>query len=78
MAERMLEAAEETLRMSRERRTFGVGSVLETLSAEEELTRARLDFVALVAEANRAQLVLQRAIGGAPEKESGSDVMPRN
>lgn len=66
MAERMLESAEATLRLSRERRAFGVGSVLETLDAEEELTRARLDFVGLVAEANRAQLELQRAIGADP------------
>lgn len=78
MAERMLEAAEETLRLSRERRAFGVGSVLETLAAEEELTRARLDFVGLVAEANAAQLELQRAVGEVPENRSGSDDIPRN
>lgn len=82
MAERMLESAEATLRLSRERRAFGVGSVLETLAAEEELTRARLDYVALVAEANAAQLELQRAIGDdpdeRPEKSSGSDVIPRS
>lgn len=78
MGERMLEAAEEALRLSRERRAFGIGAVLETLAAEEELTRARLDFVALVAELNRAQLELQRAIGEAPASESGSDVIPRS
>lgn len=78
MAERMLESAEETLRLCRDRRAFGVGSVLETLAAEEELTQARLDYVGLVAEANRAQLELQRAIGDDPENASGSDVIPRS
>jgi len=78
MAERMLEASEETLRLSRERKAFGVGSVLETLAAEEDLTRARLEYVGLVSEANRAQLELQRAIGDEPGKTSGSDVIPRS
>lgn len=78
MAERMLESAEATLRLSRERRAFGVGSVLETLAAEEDLTRARLDYVALVAEANAAQLELQRVIGDDPEKTTGNDVIPRS
>lgn len=78
MAERMLEAAEATLRLSRDRRAFGVGAVLETLAAEEELTRARLDYVALVAEANAAQLELQRVVGVDPENPSGSDVIPRS
>lgn len=78
MAERMLESAEATLRLSRERREFGVGSVLETLAAEEELTRARLDYIGLVAEANAAQLELQRAIGADLSNESGSEVIPRS
>ena len=59
-------------------KAYGVGSVLETLAAEEDLTRARLDYVGLVAEANAAQLELQRAIGADPEKQSGSDVIPRS
>lgn len=78
MAERMLESAEATLRLSRERREFGVGSVLETLAAEEELTRTRLDYIGLVAEANAAQLELQRAIGADLENASGSEVIPRS
>ncbi len=74
MAERMLDAAESALQLSRDRRAFGVGAVLETLAAEEELTRTRIEFVDLVADANAAQLELQRAIGAFPEP--GADPAP--
>lgn len=63
MSRSALDAAVETLRLSRERRDFGVGMVLETLQAEQDLTRARLDYLGLIAAANRAGFELQRAIG---------------
>jgi outer membrane protein TolC len=63
MVRRALQAAEETLRLSRERREFGVGAVLETIQAEQELTRARLDYLAIVVENNKAQFALKRALG---------------
>src|SRR5206468_2813050 len=44
-AQRAVGAGQETLRLSRERKQFGVGAVLETIQAEQELTRARLDLL---------------------------------
>ena len=65
-----LAAAEKTLELARERRAFAVGEVLENIQAEQELSRARLDFLTVVTEHNRAQFLLRRAIGadGAREK----------
>jgi outer membrane protein TolC len=40
-----------------------VGVVLETLQAEQDLTRARLDYLKTVAEFNGAQYALSRATG---------------
>ena len=64
MSKRALDAAEQALKLSRERKEFGVGSVLETLQAEEDLTRARLEYLGLIAAANRAQVELRRVTGG--------------
>src|SRR5439155_6322747 len=41
-----LAAAEETLRLSQERKEFGVAAVLERILAEQDLTRARTDYLA--------------------------------
>jgi outer membrane protein TolC len=68
-AQRALEAAQKTLELSRERKEFGVGAVAETIQAEQDLTRARRDYLATVAEYNKAQFTLQRAAGQKP----GSD-----
>jgi OMF family outer membrane factor len=62
-ARRALEAAEQTLRLARERREFAVGAVLETIQSEQDLTHARLDYVNAVAEQNKAQYALERARG---------------
>jgi outer membrane protein TolC len=62
-AREALAAAEQSLRLARERSAFGVGEVLETIQAEQDLTRARLDYVGVVAEHNKAQYALQRARG---------------
>ena len=48
---------------SRNRKEFGVGAVLETIQAEQELTRTRLDHLRLVAEHNQAQYALRYALG---------------
>lgn len=64
-----LEAAEQTLRLARERREFAVGAVLETIQAEQDFTRARLDYVNAVAEHNKAQYALERARGALPQSE---------
>ena len=60
---RALATAEEAFRLTRERKERGFGVVLENIFAEQELTRARSDYVAAVAEFNKAQHTLLRATG---------------
>ncbi len=62
-AKRGLIAAEEGLRLTRARKEFAVGIVLENIQAEQDLTRARLDYFKTVAEFNKAQYALNKAIG---------------
>ena len=62
-AQRALEAAQKTLELSRESKEFWVGVVAETIQSEQDLTRARRDYLGTVAEYNKAQFTLQRAIG---------------
>ena len=62
-ARRALAAAEETLRLTRARKEFAVGIVLENIQAEQELTRARNDYLGLIAEYNKAQYGLVKAVG---------------
>ncbi len=59
-----LATASETLRLTRERKQFGVGAVLEDIQAQQELTRARSDYLSAVAEFNKAQYLLLKALGG--------------
>jgi outer membrane protein TolC len=63
-ARRALAAAEEGLRLAQQRKEFAVGVVLETIQAEQDLTRTRLDYLKAIAEFNRAQYALSRATGG--------------
>jgi outer membrane protein TolC len=63
IAETNLATAAETLRLTSERKQFGVGVVLENIQAQQELTRARADYAASIAEYNKAQYGLSRAIG---------------
>lgn len=62
-----LRAAETAWKFSRDRRDFGVAAVLEAVQAEQDYTRARLDYLQAVAEHNAAHYALQRAVGGAAE-----------
>src|SRR6266540_858657 len=62
-AQRALSAAEEGLRLAQTRKDFAVGVVLETIQAEQDLTRARLDYFKAVAEFNKAQYALSKALG---------------
>ena len=62
-AERAIKASDETLRLSQLRKEFGVGAVLETIQAEQDLTRARLDYLNAIAEYNKAQYALKKAVG---------------
>ncbi|NBV22961.1 MAG: TolC family protein [Proteobacteria bacterium] len=68
---RSLAAAEETFQLTRERKELGFGVVLENIFAEQDLTRARTDYLVTVAEANKAQYTLLRALG-----QSGAPISP--
>lgn len=63
LARKALEAADQTARLSRQRRETGVGAVFEDLQAEEELARARRDYASTVADFNFAQYALRFATG---------------
>jgi outer membrane protein TolC len=63
VAERALAAAAETLRLTRERKQYGVGVVLEDIQAQQALTQARADYLTAVAESDKAQYALSRAVG---------------
>ncbi|HKQ36992.1 MAG TPA: TolC family protein, partial [Verrucomicrobiae bacterium] len=67
--QRGLSAAEATFRLARERKEFGVGVVLETIQAEQELTRLRQEYMNAVGEFNRAQYLLLKAAGGVPPSQ---------
>jgi outer membrane protein TolC len=58
-----LAAASETLRVTHERKQFGVGIVLEDLQAQQDLVRARADYISSIAEFNKAQYQLAKSIG---------------
>jgi outer membrane protein TolC len=62
-AKRALTAAEEGLRLAQQRKEFAVGVVLETIQAEQDLTRMRMEYLKAVAEFNKAQYALKRATG---------------
>jgi len=55
--------AEEGFTLARERKEFEVGIVLENILAEQDQTRARLDYVRAVGEYDKAQYALGRALG---------------
>jgi outer membrane protein TolC len=63
VAKQALAAAEEGLRLAQQRKEFAVGIVLENIQAEQDLTRARLDYLKAVADFDRAQYTLLKAIG---------------
>ncbi len=63
-ARQAVAAAEEALQLTQQRKEFGVGVVLENIQAEQDLTRARLDVLTTIAEVNKAQYALKKAVGG--------------
>ena len=63
IAKQSLSAAEEALRLGEERKEFGVGVVLETILAEQDLARARNDYLNIVTDYNKTQYALLRALG---------------
>lgn len=62
-ARQALANADETLRLTQERKEFGVGIVLENIQAQQDLTRARDDYLQTVAEFDKAQYSLRTAVG---------------
>src|SRR5712692_1113397 len=62
-AKQSLSDAEEALRLGQERKEFGVGVVLETIQAEQDLARARNDYLNIVTDYNKAKYALLRALG---------------
>lgn len=58
-------AAAETLRLTRERKELGVGTVLEDIQAQQELVKARTEYVGIVTELNQEQYGLLRTTGAA-------------
>lgn len=62
-ARQALVSAEEALRLGRGRKEYGVGIVLEVIQAEQDLTRARNDYLNAVAEYNKVQYALMKAVG---------------
>jgi outer membrane protein TolC len=67
LARQNLATASETLRLTRERRQYGVGVVLEDIQAQQDLTQARSEYLTALAEYNKAQYGLNKAVGGPPE-----------
>ncbi len=67
LAGRSLATATEALRLTRDRKQYGVGMVLEDIQAQQDLTQARADYFTAIAEFNKAQYGLNKAVGGPPE-----------
>lgn len=63
VAKQAVNAAEETLKLARGRKEFAVGVVLETLQSEQDVTRAKLDYINTMMELNKAQYRLKAAVG---------------
>ena len=67
LAKRNLATAAETLKLTRQRKQSGVGVVLEDIQAQQDLAQARSDYVTALAEYDKAQYLLNKAVGGPPE-----------
>jgi outer membrane protein TolC len=64
-ARKNMETATEAEKLAEQRHEFGVGAVLEDIQTQKDLTAARNDYVGVVAEYNKAQYALERAVGKA-------------
>lgn len=63
LARTSLASATDTLRLTRERKQYGVGIVLEEIQAQQALNQSRVDYVTKIADFNTAQFALARAVG---------------
>ena len=50
-------------RLGQERKEFGVGVVLATIQAEQDLSRVRNEYLNIATDYNKAQYALLRALG---------------
>jgi outer membrane protein TolC len=76
LSQRNLATASETLRLTRERKQYGVGIVLEDIQAQQDLTQACSEYLTTLAEYNKAQYALNKAVGGPPEPPKVERAMP--
>ncbi|MFQ3679274.1 MAG: TolC family protein, partial [Pseudanabaenaceae cyanobacterium] len=63
-ADKAVESATEALRLARLRLTAGVGTQLEVIRAEEDLTQAEVNRSNAIFDFNRARATLDRAVDG--------------
>lgn len=63
-----VESSRKSLNLADQRREFEVAEILENIDAQRDLTVARLDHAAAIAEHNIAQFSLLRAIGKIPDQ----------
>jgi outer membrane protein TolC len=61
LARRSVELADESLKLSEQRREFGVYAVLEVIQAQQDLTQARNDYARALTQYAKAQYGLARA-----------------
>jgi outer membrane protein TolC len=71
-----LATAAELLRLTRERKQYGVGVVLEDIQAQQDLVRARSDYLNAVAEYDKAEFALNWVIGGMTDTPGGQTNAP--
>ncbi len=67
LVQKNVTTADETLHLTRERKQYGVGIVLEDIQAQQALNQARADYFTTIAEFNKAQFALNRAVGESSE-----------
>jgi outer membrane protein TolC len=72
LAQRNLKTAKDALELTRQRKQFGVGVVLEDIQAAEALTQARADYVTAVTEHEKAQYALTYAVGEMPQSDNAA------
>jgi outer membrane protein TolC len=63
VARRNLALTVEAQKLAEQRKEFAIGAVLENIQTQQDLTRARNDFLTLAAEYNKSQYALQKATG---------------
>jgi outer membrane protein TolC len=77
LAERQMVTSTETLRLTAQRKQFGVGIVLEVIQSQQALTQARADYVTALADFNKAQYALNHATGGQAEFATPGGATPK-